>query len=125
MNRLERFHQNVGLLGIAQTCIILIVLYFVLSKDLRLGIAIYTIPSVVILFFATYAIRNILVDYVELTRKIMNVCAFLIIVLFILFEKKFNQDNLLFRLFMTSFLASYISSYFWLLSDARISREHS
>ncbi|QDT99220.1 hypothetical protein [Gimesia aquarii] len=125
MNRLERFHQNAGLLGIAQVCIILFVLYSALSKDMRLGIAIYTIPSVAILFFATYMIRNILVDYVELTRKIMNVCAVLIIVIFILFEKKFNQENLLFRLFMASFLSAYISSYFWLLSDFRISHERS
>ena len=125
MNRLERFYQNAGLLGIAQTCIILFVLYLALSKDMRLGIAIYTIPSVAILFFATYTIRNKLVDYVELTRKIMNMCALLIIVLFILFAKKFNQENLLFRLFMASFFSSYISSYFWLLSDSRISHERS
>lgn len=125
MNRLERFYQNAGLLGIAQVCIISFVLFFALSKDMRLGIAIYTIPAVAILFFATYIFRNILVDHVELTRKIMNMCALLIIVIFILFEKKFNQENLLFRLFMASFLSSYISSYFWLLSDFRISHVRS
>jgi hypothetical protein len=118
-DRFTRFVKNAGGAGIIQILIMGIFFFFVLRKEIGSGQWLYTVPMMLIAFFATYPARNILVDHVGVTRVVMNA---LVVGTFVLLfvampegERSRGRD-----LAIMAGVGLYMGAYFWLLSDERI-----
>lgn len=120
MDRFRQFGRNAGFIGVVQTIAILVLMGLSIggipSSAVRIILAGIFIGGLLIGF----AVRNLLVDRPSVTGFWMNLIAFSLIGLSILYRNglipAFNYAPLIF----IALTGSYLGCYFWFLSDSRV-----
>lgn len=130
MRRLRHFAKNVGILGILQTLIVSVAVAWLtyVCTTVR-GPNVLPLLVTTTGFGLPYLLRDRLVDRFDIVRPIMAV-AFVSMLVFAQTARSFELIDALpeagqYRLClgMMFVLSVYISIYYWMLSDLRISKE--
>ena len=98
MQRIHRFSGNVGPAGLIQSGVLIFIVGVALTYEFRAGTWIYTVPILLATFCAGYLIRDLLVDNLEVTARLMNVLAIAGIVIALLMPRLAGANPLPMRL---------------------------
>jgi phosphoglycerol transferase MdoB-like AlkP superfamily enzyme len=120
MNRLRRFYKNAGSMNIAKTSVFLLILFFALKKDYTTGLWIYTVPLVILGVLFPFIFRDKIVQHFDKSYKYLNYFAYGAIALAIISGKSGGSETGSLRMVLAFVFSTYISAYYWLLSDLRI-----
>lgn len=113
-----------GLGNSIRAILCLVVIFFALRKDIRLGIAYITIPVFLVGITTPYAIRNWLVSIFPTSAKVLNGLLLIAFVLVLVFSRKGQADPTWFRITSVALASVYLGCYFWLFSDERLQKEN-
>ena len=120
MQRTKSFVTNAGILGSLLTGVISVILLLNLLADFGSGNCIYSLPVIMAAITFGYLIRNVLVDNFHISRILMNVIAITLAISVPIARPFVDLESLWTGIFVFAILGTYLSCYFWLLSDERI-----
>ena len=123
MQTLIRFVSNAGAANSGRFLLVLVLLYFALSKDAKLGLIPITLPLTIIGLSGPRFIRDRLIDHFDLIKKIMNVLVIIGVLAAAYFGKSKAPEPASLRIGLCAAFSLYIGIYFWVLSDPRIERQ--
>ena len=124
MGRVHRFVSNAGVQVILQAGLVLLILIIAVWRDLQVGHWKYTVPVLLVSLAASYFFRNAMVANCEIARIVMNAVLVAAIIALLVVGTLCGLRPLWLRMIVAGFIGLYLGSYFWLLSDARITVEH-
>jgi len=120
MKRLQKFFANAGTYGILKSMLVLFIMASALRKDLSSGLWVVTVPLLLGVFLLGFAVRNCLVEYHSVTPIVMNVIAVLAVVVLLAVGRIDEDKCVACRVAIAAFVGTYMSAYFWFMSDERI-----
>jgi hypothetical protein len=123
MARVRRFAVNAGVFGTIQTIVVSIGVVGLFAYSVHSGDMLVILPGMCIATIVPFCIKHHLVEHVDFTRQLMNIFALSGVVAPTLFRQHYSVEDFWLRFIATTLAATYISSYFWLLSDPLISRD--
>jgi hypothetical protein len=113
-----------GLGNMIRALLCLVIFFFALRKDARLGIATITVPVFALGVSAPYMIRDRLISMFPLSAKLLNGLLLIIAVLALMFSRKGQLDPTWFRITLAALISIYLGCYFWIFSDERLQKEN-
>jgi len=122
MERIRRFAFNAGIFGTIQAIVVSIAVVYLFAYAVHSGDTTIIIPGMCVALIVPFCFRHYLVEHVALTRRWMNIFAIAAIAALVLFRQQYGVEDFWLRFPATTLAATYISSYFWLLSDPLIVR---
>ena len=117
-----RFSQNAGVANSGRFIFVLVILFFALAKDARIGLITVTMPLALFGLLGPRLIRDSLIDHFDVIKVIMNTFVIAGIVAAAVVGKSKSAEPELLRIALCAVFSLYIGIYFWVLSDARIER---
>lgn len=122
MQALARFIKNAGAANSIRFLIVLVILYFALAKDLKIGLILITLPVALCGLLGPRLVRDWLIEHFEVLKMIMNVMVILAVLAAAYFGKSKTDEPDSLRIVLCGIFSLYIGVYFWVLSDSRIQR---
>lgn len=122
MQAFIRFVQNAGVSNSGRFLLVLVMLYFALAKDLKIGLIPITLPVALFGLVGPRVVRDWLIDHFEGIKIIMNLVVVIGVVVAAFVGKSKTAEPESLRIALCAAFSLYIGVYFWVLSDARIQR---
>lgn len=122
MQRLQRFVQNAGAMGVLQSVAVVIVMCIAIRYDLTMGHWVITLPVLLLAVLVAYVVRNVLVDHFGVMRWVMNGLAAAGIAVVVFSGGFSGSGSLWLRAALAGGIGLYMGCYFFMLSDPRVGR---